>query len=310
MQASDGNELRGTMNNLVIVPCTRWKELQGTIEYHAELGGLIEATTTFRLLNDPGAMIGPQEFTVGDMASTKSIDDQVTAAISIVQRTQPGGVTPLTQHIQEITSRIATIADSLRSQGQKAVVVIATDGLPSDQSGLSNDRVRQQFVDALQRLQQLPVWVVVRLCTNDDSVVEYYNDLDKVLELPMECLDDFLGEAKEIMRVNAWMNYALPLHRCREMGYQHRIFDLLDERLLNKDELREFLVLMFGEAAFRHAPDIHTNWKGFAAIFEQVVQTEGKVWNPITRKVGPWIDLKQLNKMYRPKRQGWFGRKR
>jgi hypothetical protein len=67
---------------------------------------------------------------------------------------------------------------------------------------------------------------------------------------------------------------------------------------------------MFGEAAFRHAPDIHTNWKGFAAILEQVVKTEGKVWNPITRKVGPWIDMKQLNKMYRPKRQGWFGRKR
>jgi hypothetical protein len=307
MQMSDGHELRGTTDNIIVVPCTRWKELQGSIEYHAELAGLIEANTIFRLLNDPGANIGPQEFSVADANSMQTIDQDVAQAVSIIQRTLPAGVTPLTSHLNAIGERIAAIESTLRSQGQKAVVVIATDGLPSDDRGKANDVIKDQFVDALRRLQRLPVWVVVRLCTDDDSVVDFYNDLDKVLELPLECIDDFLGEAKEISAVNKWLNYTLPLHRCREMGYQHRIFDLLDERLLNKDELREFLVLLFGEAAFRNAPDVHSNWKGFATVVEQVVKTERNEWNCRTGKLGPWIDMKELHKIYGEKRRGMFG---
>ena len=106
--------------------------------------------------------------------------------------------------------------------------------------------------------------------------------------------------------MNKWLNYALPLHRVREMGYQHRIMDLLDERLLNKDELREFLTLLFGESALRDAPDIHADWKGFYRVLENVVAAEGREWNPHTRKRGPWIDMKQLKKLYAPRR-GFLG---
>jgi len=81
---------------------------------------------------------------------------------------------------------------------------------------------------------------------------------------------------------------------------------LLDERLLNKDELREFLGLLFGDAALRNAPDIHTDWKGFYKVLEQVVKTEALEWNPHTKKRGPWIDMKALKKLYAPKK-GLFG---
>jgi hypothetical protein len=307
MRAVDGMELRGTKDNIIPVTCTRWKELQGSVEYHAELAGCIEATTIFRLLNDPGARVGPQEFSICDSITSKtSIEHEVAEALRIVRATEAIGVTPLTQHLQAISHRIQQIEPQLRSQGQKAVVVIATDGLPSDDRGSSNDSVRAEFVDALKRLQRLPVWVVIRLCTNDDSVNDYYNDLDKVLELPIECIDDYFGEAKEIMKVNKWLNYALPLHRCREMGYQHRLFDLLDERRLNKDELVEFLKLLFGPESFRNAPDINTNWKGFYNVLENVVKGENKSWNPATHKLAPWIDLKELSKEYGT-HKGLFG---
>jgi len=68
-------------------------------------------------------------------------------------------------------------------------------------------------------LEGLPVWVVIRLCTNEKKVTEFYNQIDEVLEFNLEVLDDYLDEAKEVYKFNKWLNYALPMHRCRELGY-------------------------------------------------------------------------------------------
>lgn len=310
MQTSDGHQLRGTLEALRVVDCNRWTELQGAVEFHAELAGLLEATTVFRLLNDPGPRVGPQEFSVAETTSaSSSIKEDVETAKGIISRAEPRGVTPLTQHILEIRRRIESVESTLRSNGHQAVIVLATDGLPSNQVGESPEYVKQEFIRALKSLQSLPVWVVVRLCTDNSDVVDFFNSLDAVLELPLEVIDDFMGEAKEIQRVNKWLNYALPLHRCREMGYNHRIFDLLDERVLNKDELRQFLTLLFGRTAMENAPDPAVDWSGFASVVARAVQAEGKQWNPSTKKLDYWIDLKQLDKTYGKGGFRLFGRK-
>ena len=67
----------------------------------------------------------------------------------------------------------------LRNNDQQAVIVLATDGLPSDDQGHSSEAVLRTFVDSLKNLQSLPVWIVVRLCTDDEGVVDYYNSLDQ-----------------------------------------------------------------------------------------------------------------------------------
>ena len=64
--------------------------------------------------------------------------------------------------------------------------MIATDGLSSD----------GDVLNALKPLEQLPVWLIVKLCTDDESIVDYWNQVDQNLEVPMDVLDDFRSEAE------------------------------------------------------------------------------------------------------------------
>lgn len=139
--------------------------------------------------------------------------------MNIISKAYPSGVTPLTQHIYEIRNLIVNdMLEILRQNGQKVSIIIATDGLPSDDQGVSGEYEEQNFINSLKSLEGLPVWIVVRLCTSNDSVVEFYNNLDRQLELSVEVIDDFVSESQEIYKCNPWLTYGLPLHRCREVS--------------------------------------------------------------------------------------------
>jgi hypothetical protein len=274
MQKSDGHRIIPTKDRNIVkmVPCSRWEEIVECVDYHIKMAGLIEAPTRFRLLNNPGANVGPQQFSVAESPGRTLYDVQEASAV--IRKTRPGGCTPLMNHILEIHQEVSQMAPELRRLGKKVVIVIATDGLPTDERGYGGPQHNQEFVDSLRLLEGLPVWVVIRLCTDEDEVVEFYNDLDNQLELSLEVLDDFVGEAKEVTGENSWLNYALSLHRLREMGYHDRVFDLLDERPLTKTEVRDFCSLLFGEECFDGVPDPSLDWKGFINDMERLLRKE------------------------------------
>lgn len=284
-------------NDIRFVQCSRWAEMQQTVDYHAQMAALLKSPTLFRLLNDPGRLAGPQQFSIAERG-TETLSEDLAIAQSTILNTNPSGVTPLTEHLREIRLNVQDMLPQLCRDGSKVVIVIATDGIPTDSQGFKSRTTEQEFVSALKGLEGLPVWIVVRLCTDDEEVVHYWNDLDAQLELSLEVLDDFVSEAEEVYEHNKWLNYGLPIHRMREMGFHHRLFDLLDERQLSKDELREFFRILFGDGKMDGVPDPQANWDGFVSAISTIVQQESKQWNPITRRVEPWIDMKRVKRDY------------
>jgi hypothetical protein len=133
----------------------------------------------------------------------------------------------LCRHINEIVAKITTLESHLRQSGQKACIVICTDGESSDGN----------ISQAMYPLKNLPVHVVVRLCTDSETIVSYWNSIDTDLELEMDVLDDLVGEAEEVQIKNAWLTYGEPLQRLREFGVSLREFDLLDEASLTKEQM-------------------------------------------------------------------------
>merc|ERR1719414_1702193 len=120
---------------------------------------------------------------------------------------------------------------------------IVTDGLPTcTTSGVSTHHDRLAFIQELRHFTQtFNSFVVIRLCTDDEDIVDFYNKIDEEVELPLDILDDIQGEAKEVFDSgNGWLTYSPLIHRVREGGTTNKLFDLLDERALDVAEIAVF----------------------------------------------------------------------
>lgn len=111
-------------------------------------------------------------------------------------------------------------------------------------------------------------------------------------------MDDYIGEAEEVHSVNPWLNYTLATHRMREMGIQHKLFDLLDERKFTLSEVYDFCVMLFGSREFENVPEPEVDFKGFMTKLSHILDKHRGQWNPIKKKVKPLIDLKELSRIY------------
>mmetsp|Transcript_21544 Transcript_21544/g.32891 ORF Transcript_21544/g.32891 Transcript_21544/m.32891 type:complete len:383 (-) Transcript_21544:177-1325(-) len=299
MSERDGHKFVETTkrSQVYIMKCTRWEEIQQTVSYHARMAATLLAPTSFRLLNHPGGNY-PQSFGVAEGPYAKNIQHDMYTAIDTMEMTRPCGLTPLVEHILEIQNRIREMSPQLRARGERVALIIATDGLPTNSEGYGGQIAKEEFRRALRRLETLPVWVVIRLCTDDEEVVQFYNGLDQHLELSLEVLDDFIGEAKEVFGHNKWLTYGLPLHRCREFGFHDRLFDAIDERPLTKYELRCFCALLFGLRSNYDIPDPEEDWSGFKGEVKRLLKKECNQYNPMTKKMNPWINMFWLELTY------------
>jgi len=315
MNTFDGQRLVPThhRSQVKVCSCTRWEELRECIHYHINLVGLLRVPTRFELLN---GINNVTTFCIATSSSKNSVHYEIEQANRIMKNVQPQGFTPLVRKVLAVEDYCLQNKSKLHHHGgenqkqHNISVIIATDGLPTDDNGYSSSFENEQFISAIKSLQRsVPsCWIVIRLCTDDPQVVSFYNSLDNHLEFPLEVLDDFLCEAKEVYRHNPWLNYSLPLHRIRESGYRHQLLDLIDERPLTMGELKEFCSLLFlfvgdegNNSVTTTLPDPESSWIEFTTQLQILLQKEYTQWNPVQKRMLPWIDMRSLNRVYQPR---------
>lgn len=295
MQTRDAHRTWGnSQSQLQLLDCSRWEEVQDCLYFQMDMAAILQMHSTFTMVNDLGKTFGPSTFVIGghtNSTTNTNLGMEVQTAKTILSRAYPTGATPLTKHVQQL--------QQLQQQQQwlkgKTTIVLITDGLPSDDYGNEGYVITQKFINALKGFQHHGIYLVIRLCTDDDAVVDFYNGLDAQLtDVTVDVLDDYYGEAVEVYLRNPWLNYALPLHRYRESGFYNPILDSIDERSLTLPEIHSLCTLLFA------TPIPHpTNLSTFCnAIHTIMNQQETLQWNPIHKRTLPWIDLQRLHSNY------------
>ena len=174
MNCNDGSLFLPEKNKRI--SCTRWEELQNTMKFHLDLSEGLQAPCYLQLLN-PGH--DGQQFMSCSSSNAGEFKKEIAASWQTIKNTYPAALTPLSAQIHWINDYIRGQEAYLREKGQRVCVILATDGLPSDNPKNVQGGPEESFRQALNSLHELPVWVVVRLLTDQENVVDYYNNLDQ-----------------------------------------------------------------------------------------------------------------------------------
>ena len=271
---------------------SRWQEFSQCFDFHVKMSARCWIATEFWLVNDPGADVGDQRFSVAcgsqdDLSEEREMANEIIANVKLEQKRNP-----LASQMRRIERRIAKKAPRLISDDKHVVLMLCTGGIPSDEFGNDGSAVMTDFVDSLMALSKLPVKIIVRLCTDNERVTDFFNRLDSKLH-DIDVLDDYYGEAMEVYLHNPWLTYGFGLHRLREAGLASDLIGDLDERCFTIEDIHQFcLEFITGEEVNLPHP------RNFISSLASILSNEKLQWNPIKKKQTPWIDIKKLEKMF------------
>ena len=258
-----------------MVQCTRWAELKDSMSFAAELSEAAMAPSEFRLLN------GAEPVIVG----LGGDDREGLEFAKEVLDEDPAGQTPLCQHVNNVVSAIEAMAPELRRLNKKAAVIIATDGESTD----------GKVSKALEPLRRLPAFVVIRLCTDQPKIVDYWNNIDQELELEMDVIDDLVQDAEQVKKANPWLTYGEELHRLREFGASFKEMDLIDESLLGAEQMQKFLRVIFDR---RELPHPQVEWDHFHEDVKHENESHNLIFDPLSASFRNQVDMVHLRKVY------------
>lgn len=79
-----------------------------------------------------------------------------------MRKVSPSGVTPLTQHIWDVEEQISAMASDLRRTGKIVALILATDGLPTDDQGYGGEDITDEVSASVPHF----VWLLIP-CTHN-----------------------------------------------------------------------------------------------------------------------------------------------
>jgi hypothetical protein len=199
--------------------CSRWEEISGAVKTIACLADAAEAPTEVRLLNKSEPLV----VGLGCKGDRNALAN-VISQLSI----DPGGQTPICKQLLDIIEQLRDMESELRATNKIAVLIIMTDCESTDGN----------IIDVLRLLEGLPLQIIIRMCTDENNIIEYWQNINAQLDLDIDVLGQVKTEALVVAENNNWLNYAEPLHRLREFGVVVPAINNLDLRQLSKVEIK------------------------------------------------------------------------
>jgi hypothetical protein len=293
----DGHVMEtNSQGKTISLDSSRWDEIRAMAVDQAEWNAQFGVPCEFILLNPPEPK-APKEgrdfFTVDPTSG--DVSKQVSAFKMALRVTSPMGPTPLSDRVRELTERLSK---QPRDAGSLLMLTVVTDGVPTDRAG-SDDK--SAFVHWLKTFAaSFRSFIVIRLATDDDDVVDYYNKMDEDLELPLDILDDICGEAKEVYDAgNKWLTYSPLVHRVREGGSTDKLFDLLDERPFLPTEIHSFLQSLLLKPS---DPPLPREPNELFATVSKLLAAAPLVYDGRTGRMAPPVNLRKLKSVLVPSR--------
>ena len=275
--------------------CTRYEEACATVSTIARISSISGTPAEFRFLHHNRPPSQPQlSFTVG---KTKNDTASLGACMEALV-VQPSGPRNICRMVEQVVEQVRWIEDILRITNKKALLIIVTDGEPADGN----------IIDALKPLQELPVDVIVRLCTEEKSVVSYWRNLRRAVDVDITVLSGMLSEATRIGAANKWLTYGQHLQAVRELG----IFtEPLLSRTLTRSECSQMcqLLLLAPETSSipSSLPDADRDWRGFLGALRALnsgpsptLPVMPTAFCPLRHVSSPWIDIDALHTSFTP----------
>lgn len=282
--------------------CSRWDEIKHMALNHAKWSTEFGVPAEFVLLNTfsgGGALQEGMDFLMVDPTKDNA-EEQVAAVQRLLDNTGPRGCTPVTERLRRIREQLQPQAMELARNGQQVIVVLVTDGLPSP------DGRRIEHEPLIQELRRysmdLPAHLVVRLCTDDDKVADFYNQVDAEVELQLEIVDDMKAEAQECYRSgNRFVVYSELLQLLREGGTFLKILDLVDERRLEPMEVALFCQLIIRKP---DDPPLPSDPKEFLVEVHRQLSQCQDVYDVLYQRWGPPLRFNEVEKAVLSKGRG------
>ena len=286
MDVEDGSIFNELNNNSIqiINRVSRWREACHKISKIAQYNIKRKMSATYYLLNPCRYNNWIEDIDMVKIdPNDKNYNDKLYILLNVLLNPDNvGGLTPLSS----VTNKILNLLTNENFNSRTLICYnIITDGQPNN---------KQQFKRCLENLcRQYNVFLTINLCTNNNEIVEYYNDLDKVLgnEVSgLDVIDDFYSESIEIIKAgNGFITYTSDMHICRMAGCNSIIADSLDEGPLKIHHKMRLIKEILGNT------DLMPHWTNRKQYLQWLHKNNKQVYSIFYRKFRPLIDENSIN---------------
>mmetsp|Transcript_36971 Transcript_36971/g.60833 ORF Transcript_36971/g.60833 Transcript_36971/m.60833 type:complete len:487 (-) Transcript_36971:253-1713(-) len=212
------------------------------------------------------------------------------------------GSTPLDEITRYFGRNLSKfIGDDERFAHKPICYNVITDGQPNSKTAF--ERELKYLAD------HYNIFLTINLCTDDDDIVSYYNELDRKIgkELSgMDVIDDLEAEQREVIEAgNTFFVYSAALHVCRMAGCYSVVADLMDEERMLTHHANKLCNELCGVsqnedagAARNRNRDERPNCyerKNYVRFIRGLVKAKPNVYDFKSKQMKPIIDVDKLD---------------